>query len=291
MGAHAEKRYGAPYLLIHRGDLQNILLEACAASPVITLKLNYEIAAIEQNASSVTIGNTAFDALIGADGYHSAVRNSLFGAAPVSSGLTAWRTTADLNDRPSLIERASTTLFAGANAHIVTYPIASGMQLNIVTILKNDISLQAGFTNWHADLKTLMHEETQWQKWPLFEVPPLPCWHKGRIALIGDAAHAMLPFAAQGGAMAIEDAVTLANALETHQDAPEAFAHWYPTRQKRTTRVAALARTNQKIYHLPFPLSSARNLGMKILGGKRLLARQDWIYGFTEEVAKPNSSV
>lgn len=282
LGATAEKRYGAPYLVIHRADLQKLLLNAASKSALIDLQLGSAVDDVVLRDDKAFARAQAFDWFIAADGVRSPVRLQHYKSEPVDSGLIAWRGTLAMEDRPAFFSASATTLCIGREGHLVAYPVASGQQLNIVAITSGDLS---GFAPWHCSITAAFETETEWTKWPLKMVAPRHVansrsWVKDKLIFIGDAVHGMLPFAAQGGAMAIEDAVTLADALVAFPTAPQAIAIWSDQRAARVSAVAALARKNRTLYHLPEPMASARDLGMKMLGPDRLLARQDWIYGF-----------
>src|SRR5262249_18605145 len=136
-------------------------------------------------------------------------------------------------------------------------------------------------TEWHASARDLIAAAERWQKWALFDCPPLASWGKGRVTLLGDAAHPMLPYLAQGAAMAIEDAAVLAACLERHPDVPAALRAYEASRLPRTTRVQHDARFNGTVYHLRGPGAALRSLGLMALGGHWLINRYDWLYGWT----------
>ncbi|MEM1378172.1 MAG: FAD-dependent monooxygenase [Pseudomonadota bacterium] len=279
LGATAEKRYGAPYYVIHRADLQRILANACERENRVEITLGSEIGAIKQTQTGAFIGGDQYDVVVAADGVNSATRRQLFNVDAEPSGLTAWRTTVAMDERPAFYSRAKTTLCIAPDSHLVTYPIAAGRELNAVAILPDGLNPSDGFAHWSP--KTLeLFRQGDWLPWPLKAVPPLHTWISGRTVLIGDAAHAMLPFAAQGGACAIEDASTLADALSSAENLNEALAAWQRHRKKRAEAIAATAVRNRRIYHLSGIPAQARNLVMKALGSERLIARQDWIYGY-----------
>ena len=277
LGPAAEKRYGAPYYVVHRADLQRILAEACERERNIKVNLGSQIGVIQQNKDSARVGQDRFDFVVAADGVNSAVRRKLFGVQANPSGLVAWRATLPMNQRPDFFARERTCLCIGKNAHLVTYPIASGKELNAVAIVPDGIHPSDGFARWHERITAIL-ELGDWLEWPLNYVPKLTSWTSGRIVMIGDAAHAMLPFAAQGGAMAVEDAYSLAKALSNSSSITTDVSNWEIKRKKRTEAIAKLAMRNRWIYHLSGPQALARNFVMQALGPERLLARQDWIY-------------
>jgi salicylate hydroxylase len=194
-------------------------------------------------------------------------------------------------------------LWLSPNAHAVSYPVRGGRYLNLVAITpwkqaKGDApprewageveaeELAERLKGWDRSVLALVASRVRWTRWPLFSAPGLPSWANGPLALAGDAAHAMLPFAAQGAAMAIEDAAVLARLLDETLagggTAQEGLARYSAARKARVARAARLAIANRFIYHLPRPLDLARDIGMMALGPERLLARQDWLYGWKD---------
>jgi salicylate hydroxylase len=235
-------------------------------------------------------------ALIGADGIWSTVRHHLFpDVQPQFSGLIAWRGTLDATQLPREYTSRRVQLWMGPEAHLVTYPISGAQQINIVAVMPgtwnrpgwsapgetSEIKNAFASTRWPGYARMMIGAVDGWRKWALFTVPEGGEWTKGAIALLGDAAHAMLPFAAQGAAMAIEDAAVLAKCLgegETGAGIPEALKRYAKLRRSRVAQVQRAARRNGTIYHLKGPMAFARDLSIKAMGAKRMLARQDWIY-------------
>lgn len=290
----------APYWVIHRADLQTALATQASQHPLIELRLGCELENFTTNANHVIVDlrqgtipqRETVAALIGADGLWSAVRRQLDPVTrPRFTGLTAWRGT--IERRSPLEESSRVQLWMGSNAHLVTYPMAHGQQTNVVAISSGQwhdqgwsapataAEASAAFTasRWSEPARAIIASVGQWRKWALFTLPASVTWTDGRVALLGDAAHAMLPFAAQGAGMAIEDAAVLTRCLsEGAEDIATALQRYAGLRRERATRVQNLARQNGRIYHLAGPVATARNLSMKLLGGPRLVARQNWIY-------------
>ncbi|MCG6858573.1 MAG: FAD-dependent monooxygenase [Salaquimonas sp.] len=310
LGTHATERYGRPYLVVHRADLQQVLASACADNPDIHLHMESRLDDVATHANGVTAlvrQGTAMNeftglALVGADGVRSRLRELHFEAGPpIYSGLTAWRAliSAELlaGKGSGGGNTESTQLWLAPNAHAITYPVRGGRYLNVVVITRAPLEAQsasdsdgagevkAAVRNWAPSFTALLDHKARWTRWPLYKAPRLRRWCDGPVALAGDAAHAMLPFAAQGAAMGIEDAAVLADCLrragDTGEEAGTALAQYEQARRTRVARAAQLARTNRLIYHLPPPMSWARDIGMTVLGGKCLLARQDWLYRWT----------
>jgi salicylate hydroxylase len=304
LGPAAEARYGSPYWMIHRGDLQAALLGAALAHPGITLTLGAAVDGCAACANGVAVqvlrGERLEElkaaALIGADGLWSRVR-ALVGEPNAArfARRTAWRALA-LADAVSPAFRAPAIhLWLGSGSHLVHYPVKAGAMINIVAIAA-DAQPSHGWSTaaapeevlerfpaeaWAAPARDLLALPERWLKWPLYDRSPRPHRGRGAVTLIGDAAHPMLPFLAQGAAMAIEDAAVLGASLAaTPDDAPAALRRYEQARGARTARVQRAARRNDTVYHLPWPASAARDLAMGAMGNDRLLAHYDWIYGW-----------
>ncbi len=305
LGEAASFRAGAPYWVIHRADLQAALQAAVNDHPDIDLRLGCQFEDVTKHTKGLTVvqrrGNVRQSelavALIGADGIWSSVRNHLFPEVqPQFSGLIAWRGTLDATALPREYTSARIQLWMGSNAHLVAYPISGGRQINVVVVVPgtwnrpgwsapgeaNDIK-GAFALRWPATARMLVNAVDEWRRWALFTVPNFGEWSQGAVALLGDAAHAMLPFAAQGAGMAIEDAAVLAKALGDHAGdnvagIPAALKRYGKARRTRVLQVQRAARQQGRIYHLAGPLALARDLAIKTMGPQRVLARQDWIY-------------
>jgi salicylate hydroxylase len=292
----------APYWVIHRADLQAALAGRVAANPDIELRLGSTFEGVAPAGGNVVVtyraGSSSLEerasALIGADGLWSAVRRQLFpDIRPRFTGLIAWRATIDAAALTTVSAPRRVQLWLAPNAHLVAYPMAAGRQINMVAITRGtwnehgwnvpaeaaEIAAEFAPPYWSESARTLIGAAAQWRKWALFALPEQIDWTDGATALLGDAAHAMLPFAAQGAGMAIEDAAVLAGCLtEQPADVAAAMRRYAAVRRPRVTRVQRLAQRNGAIYHLSGPAAVARDLGMQILGGGRLVARQNWIY-------------
>jgi salicylate hydroxylase len=307
LGAEAAARYGAPYWMIHRGDLQAALLDAVRAHQAIALTLDAAVDACTVRPDGVTVralrkqlvADINADALVGADGLWSKVRS--FVAEPDEPSFarrTAWRALVPAEHVAPDFRTPAVHLWLGHGSHLVHYPVKGGAMINIVAIAA-DAPPRAGASQiatsdeviahfsdwfWSKRARDLIALPMQWLKWPLYRRPQLRPRHNGPVTLVGDAAHPMLPLLAQGAAMAIEDAAVLAGALAaTPADAVAAMRHYETVRRPRTMRVERAARRNDLLYHLPWPVSVARDLAMGQLGHERLLAQFDWIYGWRPE--------
>lgn len=305
LGADAERRYGAPYWVMHRADLQRALLAALERLETVTLRLGATVVDHAPHADGVTVAAKTPSgvlvqehgaALIGADGLWSQVRRNLGHNEPRFRRRLALRTTVPAQAVAAAWREPMTNLWLGRNAHLVHYPVRGGAAVNMVAIISHPAEVHGwdapadhptalrSFRRWCAPARELLDGVAQWQTWSLYDLVPFRPWSRGPVTLIGDAAHPMLPFLAQGGAMAVEDAGVLAHCVARSPDDLAAGFHAYEDRRyARTARVAAAAARNGAIYHLPAPLSSARNAVMRGLGGERLRARYDWLYDWHDD--------
>jgi salicylate hydroxylase len=304
LGQPEALRDGAPYWVMHRAGLQAALLEQVRDNPDIELRLGTRIdhAVSHDNGVAVDLRDHATNreetawALIGADGVWSALREQLFpDTRPLFSGLIAWRGTIDTTQLPHETAPRGVQLWMGPHAHLVAYPMSGGRQVNIVAVVPDawkqpgwsapgdaaDVKRRFAQARWPESARAMIDAVESWRKWALFTIPPMAAWHRDAMALVGDAAHAMLPFAAQGAGMAIEDAAVLARCLgeaANESVAAVALARYTGLRRARVARVQELAQRNGWIYHLEGAAALARDLAIRAMGPQRLRARQDWIY-------------
>ena len=306
LGEAATLRAGAPYWVAHRADLQAALQAEVNDNPDIELRLGCQFEDAVAHARGLTVvqrsGMTRQEglalALVGADGIWSTVRQHLFPeVAPQFSGLIAWRGTLDATQLPREYTSRRVQLWMGPNAHLVAYPISGARQINVVAVVPgtwnrpgwsapgeaNEIKNAFATSKWPGPARMMIGAVDDWRKWALFTVPEGGEWTAGAIALLGDAAHAMLPFAAQGAGMAIEDAAVLAKCLgggvgESVAAIPAALKRYARLRRSRVARVQRTARRNGVIYHLNGAAAFARDLFIRSMGPRRMLARQDWIF-------------
>lgn len=290
----ATQRYGAPFLVVHRAELQNVLAQAAEAAGC-AVALGVDLRAIEAEPGRVRavvshqgqlVAHGA-DILIGADGVRSAVRSHLgLASPPVFARRVAYRATVDMPDGwPTEVR-----LYLSRDAHVVIYPVSSGKMLNVVAIVKetrpvarwsapgDSAVIHEAFKPWTPEVRDVLSRASHFLCWGLYDINPLPRWGAGRVTLLGDAAHAMLPFLAQGAAQAIEDAAALASALAQEKEAEGALRTYEAERQMRTARIQGAARRNGLIYHLAGPPRIARDLVLRRTGGDALLSRYGWIY-------------
>jgi salicylate hydroxylase len=264
MGDTAEQRYGAPQLTIHRADLLAALAEAF---PPQQVRLGCKLEAVEADDRGVTLRLADGEvlragALVGADGIHSAVRNALFGAEhPRFTGIVAYRAVVPADRLAGLPNLGAFTKWWGPNpsSQIVTFPLNRGRDIFIFATTPQDSwqleswtapgsveELRAQYTNYHPEARALLDACDTVLKTALYERDPMPAWSRGRVTLLGDAAHPMLPFMAQGAGMAIEDAVVLGRCLEGVPMAqlPQAFERYEAARIERTARIQLGSRGN-----------------------------------------------
>jgi salicylate hydroxylase len=301
LGEAFERGFGFPYRTIHRADLQRVLAEAVAAQADVDLHLGAAIAGFASHPRGLTAivesggrdREITPDVLIGADGVGSDLRALVPGAAERQpSGRTAWRALIGAADAPAGIPLDVVGLWLGSAGHVVHYPVRNGEALNVVAVIRDEPrpedagaeTLWRRIGNWAKPIQAILGAATAWQAWPISTVDPSGPWTDGRFALLGDAAHAMTPFIAQGGAMAIEDAAVLARHLgATRHDPEAALAAYAAERRPRVRRVAKAAATTADLYHMGTLTGAVRNAGMRFLGGRALLNRYSWIYRWSAE--------
>lgn len=307
LGRYAENRYGTPYWVIHRGDLQMALANAARTDRDIALKLACRVEDYASHRNGVSVlarcaGEIVQEqgiALVGADGVWSAVRDRLRRQSPPRfRHRTAWRAFVPATALAEKWREPMINLWMGMDSHLVHYPIKGGALVNIVAIVDDEWN-EPGWSasgepaevlrrfarwSWAEQARDIVAAPQRWQKWALFE-RGRPAGGSGAVTLLGDAAHPMLPFLAQGGAMAIEDAAVLASVLGPGDVNPaKALRAYERERRSRTAKVQKLARRQGRIYGQTGPEAVIRNFVMRRLGGQKLLARYDWLFGFDPPV-------
>ncbi|WP_396442237.1 FAD-dependent monooxygenase [Limnohabitans sp.] len=300
LGARAQALYGAPYATIHRADLQ-ALLHRAAQSAGVDLLLGRTVQGWQDSEAGLQV-NTAqglslpASALIGADGVWSAVRQQLLGDAPARfTGHLAYRALVAQADLPAHLSSHQVTVWMGPRLHVVHYPVRSGQWLNLVAIVHGDKPAQAEAWDLAGHTQSLMqamgavgrdlHERLAsvpaWRQWALHDRAPMtgsPEMAKGRVALLGDAAHPMRPYLAQGAGMAIEDAQVLAQSLSTGSaSVTQQLQAYAEQRWARNARVQARAIRNGHIFHAQGAVALGRNLSMRLLGER--VMDVPWLYG------------
>ena len=302
----AERRWGAEYLVIHRADLQTALVEVVSGQPGVELSLGAAVTGFAADDKTISVGlqrglrmeRDEADLLIGADGLRSQVREGLGFGAPDQTDFTgrvAYRAIVNAEDADPRWERSDIVLRLGPEAHLVQYPLRRGSIINLVATIRSPwraggadqqwdgaadrSTLERAFAGWSKEARALIGAPAQWRAWPLYCRPPIPSFSLGRAALVGDAAHPMVPFLAQGAAQALEDAGALGRIVAEARDLPAALAIYSRERVERAARVQREALRQGRIYHLSGPLAFARDMTMRMLGPRRLSERYDWLYG------------
>ncbi len=305
-----EETYGSPYWVMHRGDLQAALIAACREQPDISLELGARVETFATHSNGVTVkamrGQSAVDAqgvgLVGADGIWSMVRTGIEGVTPPKfTKRVAWRALVPADMAPPQMREPEITLWLGRKGHIAHYPVQSGRAINVVAIAADtwtdtgwstdsapsEVMAKFPAGKWSRHVRDLLGIPDRWLKWALAERPQPRRWSQDQITLLGDAAHPMLPFLAQGAAMAIEDAFVLANRLSENPDnLPQAMRVYENDRRARTAKVQRAARSNGKIYQYSGLDGAARDFVMATLGGTRIRNRYDWIYNWRVDAAE-----
>lgn len=302
LGANAERRYGAPYWTLHRGDLQMALASAAHAVRDIVIQLGVRVEDFATHVNGITVqgrrGQQTIDergiALIGADGIWSNIGAQLRRQSmPRFAHRTAWRALVPADLVPREFRESLVHLWLGLDAHLVHYPVKAGRFINIVAVV-HDHWNQTGWSapgdraeilrhfarwSWAETARALIALPDRWMKWALYDRKAPFRGGVGPVTLIGDAAHPMLPFLAQGAGIAIEDAAVLADMLGKYRDDPEnALRAYEGARRLRTERAQQASRRQARIYGMTGPEALIRNLAMRAMGGEILRARQDWLY-------------
>ena len=314
LGVEAERRYGAPYWTIHRGDLQATLAAAAQTVQDVVLKFGIRVDNFAAHGNGVSVqgrrGQQVMDergvALIGADGIWSNVSAQLRRQRrPHFVHRTAWRALVPAEAVPPEFREPLVHLWLGLDAHLVHYPVKAGRLINIVGIVHDEwnetgwsaagerAEILRHFARWPwADkARALIAIPDQWLKWALYDRSGAFRDGVGPVTLIGDAAHPMLPFLAQGAGMAIEDAAVLADMLGKYLDYPaDALRAYEGARRLRTERAQQASRRQARIYGMTGPEALIRNLAMRAMGGERLRARYDWLYNWRPPEFVPSPS-
>jgi salicylate hydroxylase len=303
LGEAAQARYGAPYWSIHRGDLQAALAAAVAAQANITLKLGMRMEDFMPSGSGIAVSAAQAragiwhehgEALIAADGLWSVARARIGHPEPPRfAGRAAWRALIPAAQVASEFREPWVQLWLGRDAHLVHYPVKGGTLVNVVVIADtawhgsgwsepaggDELLPRLRKARWAEAALNLIALPDTWLKWALFDRPPLRNWSQGAAALIGDAAHPMLPYLAQGAALAIEDAMVAAQCLaRTPDDAAGALRAYCTGRRARAWKVQRLAARNGARYHRSGLNAMLRDTAMRAIGGARLLRHYDWLY-------------
>ncbi len=294
-GDFARKRWNAPYGVLHRATLQTTLLAAVEQNSLCSIRLGTPIRGNLPRALRELTG-ISYPLVIGADGVWSNARGSVPDAPqPDFSHNIAWRFTIPLNEAPSWLAPDCVTAFMGPSTHLVAYPLKEMAAFNIVAIASGispgatweaqanesqHAMLIKQFSGWNGEITALLSRSARPTFWPLHEVTS-GRWHNGRdVVLIGDAAHAMMPFSAQGAAMAIEDGFVLANEVKKATSLPAALASFENQRTSRAAKVKARGSFNRFAYHARGPFRIGRDIVLSLRPPQSLAADLDWLYGY-----------
>ena len=308
LGSAMAARYGAPYMTVHRADLHAMLLQAVQSQTNTALSLAKPLLHFQQTPQTVQAQTPEGlliegDALVGADGLWSATRQQFLGdGLPRRTGHIAYRALVPQTSLPQHLRSQDVTAWLGPRMHAVLYPVRGGQWLNSVFFVEqheadaspeadpwdqaaNAAGLAAGLHGPCSELQDLVQAISCWRQWVLYDRPPMQGAYQhavGRVALLGDAAHPMRPYLAQGAGMAIEDAAELGQLLglaaDPALDVPMLLQRYALNRWQRNARVQVRALRNGRIFHAQGPLRWARDASMKVLGEK--LLDMPWLYGY-----------
>jgi len=269
LGAESVARYGAPYFMIHRADLHGVLIDAVRARKPDAIRLAARVTGFDDDGKSVTLHlgdgtRVTGDALIGADGVHSGIRNILTGGdKPQFTGCMAWRGLVPVERLPAHLRRNVGVNWVGPGGHVINYLLRRGEIFNFVGIVERDWRVEswtergtrdecaADFAGWHNDIHAIIANIAEPYKWALLGREPLTRFSFGRVTLTGDAAHPTLPMLAQGANMAIEDGLVLARCLASFDDVETALARYDAARVERTGKLVRGASEMAKRFHNP----------------------------------------
>jgi len=302
LGVVSVERYGFPYVLMHRRDLHGMLAEAIARLKPDALRLGMRCIDLAQSDAGVTLRFESGDRVeaplvIGADGVHSQVRATLFGASlPQFTGCIAWRGVVPMGLLSGALSRTCGTNWVGPGGHVVHYPLRRGELMNFVGILeRTDWQVESwtvqgtteelanDFRFWHPDVHAIIREIAEPYKWALMVRPPMTQWSRGRVTLLGDACHPMLPLLAQGAVMALEDAYVLARCLIAYPaDHATAFARYEAARVERTAKAVNGSAENARRFHNSSlaDVAGAQAYVTREWEPERVSQRYDWLFTY-----------
>jgi salicylate hydroxylase len=299
LGKPFVERFEFPYALIHRADLHSGLLAACRRSPLIELRTSQKVVEIEDQGARVRVCTESGEeyegeALVGADGLWSTVREMFVGdGKPRISGHIAYRAVMPVSEFPERLRWQAMVIWCGEKTHLVHYPLRGGELFNLVAVFHSSryqegwdsygdpAELHERFANTHADVRGLLEKINTWRMWVLHDREPIKQWSFGRVTLLGDAAHPMLQYLAQGANMAIEDAVTLAHEVEKCDgDFASAFDRYQQARYLRTARVQIYARLYGEVYHASGVVRELRNSILSAQTPEQAYQGFSWLYDY-----------
>ena len=302
LGEVTAARYGTPHVMLHRADLHNVLADAVKAIKSDAIRLNHRLAMVTQNGAQAEArfegGDVARAAyLIGADGLHSKVRQSLFGPdKPEFAGAVAWRGLVPMGKLPSHIAQMLGTNWLGPHGHVLHYPVRRGELMNFISFVERDDwrveswvtqgtrdELANDFRGWHEDVHTIIRHIATPFKWAMMVRGPMPRWSEGRMTLLGDACHPTLPFLGQGGVMSIEDGYIVAACLAKYFDDPAtALRRYEDIRRERTAAVVRKSHENRRSAFSP-ALADPDAVAVEVAREwqqERVRERMEWLYAY-----------
>jgi 3-hydroxybenzoate 6-monooxygenase len=303
LGDAFRRKFHHPYALIHRADLHKVLFEACQKSDRIRLDASQKVVKFDATADGIAVKTESGRAyrgaaLIGADGLWSTVREIVVGdGKPKPAGHITYRAVLPTSDMPEKFRWRDMVLWAGEKVHLVHYPLRTGELFNLVAVFHSNryeegwdsfgdpSELHERFAKTCEPVRTLLNKIESWRMWVLCDRPPIKDWSKGRITLLGDAAHPMLQYLAQGAGMSIEDAVCLADKIvAAGGDYASAFQAYQQTRYLRTGRVQIMARVYGEFYHASGVAKELRNMMLSSRTADDAMAGMEWLYGEQKEL-------
>ena len=306
LGQVSVERYGYPYFTVYRPDLLDVLATAVRRLKPDAIRLGARCTGLTQTGGKIRLAlesqTIEGDALVGADGVHSRLRQALFGEdKPQFTGIIAWRGIVPMEKLPPRMARRVGVNWVGPGGHVVHYPLRAGKLMNFVGALEGrewrteswsargtTEGLAADFAGWHEEVHALIRAIPEPHTWALMVRPPLPRWTTGRVTLLGDACHSMVPFLAQGAVMAIEDALVLSRALtEGSGDIPERLQRYESARRERTRRAVEGSADNIARFHnraLADPVK-AREYVEREWAGQNVAARYEWLFRYDAATA------
>lgn len=303
LGKTVIEKYGYPYLTVYRPDLHQALADRVRALKADAIHLGSPVEGCRQGDDHATLmlrdgRSIRGDALIGCDGVRSVVRNALWGNCnPEFSGMVAWRGLIPMEQLPGHMRESVGSTWIGPRGHVVSYPLHRSKYMNFVATIEGKTWDHAGgtapgtheecladFAGWHEDVQTMIRSAPSLLKWALMVREPIPRWTQARITLLGDAAHATLPFLAQGAVHSIEDGMVLARCLEgiATGDVPNALMRYEKARIERTSRMVRGAMANTDRFHSPelATEASAEQYLEKEWSRAPIFERYDWLYSY-----------
>ena len=301
VGQAFRDRFQNPYAVIHRADIHTSILEGTQGSDLIDVETSTKVVSVTQDPEGVTAVDQSgrvfkADALIAADGVRSVIREKMFNDPPRISGHVVYRAVVPVAEMPLDLQINAPVVWAGPDCHLVHYPLRDGQQYNLVVTFHSRHEEEWGVTDGSKEevlsyfegicprARQMLHLPKTWRRWATADRNPLEKWGDGRVTMLGDAAHGMLQYMAQGACMAIEDAVTLGEAMKHCQaDVVKAFQLYEKSRIPRTARVVLSAREMGRLYHAKGVERLVRNQLWEGRTPERFYDALEWLYGWRAE--------